>query len=638
MFNTFIGINPDDVAKDPSERRRSQKPALKPAAKEDYESIFKLLFPTTDVHSLRGLSRANLLERAKFELDNTPTTSNDSSSVTSPALAVAPVSLPDSEASTQLQSLRSQESTIFEWDETPPWSDLPGEDQMNTPSQILFGIPSIEIAIQALTRVLPIELSKKSASSSSPFSSTFEAPLPTSPPSVNRTTSYREEQRLIDAYFSSIHVFAPIIHEPSFRNKYLISHDCQDRCWLALLNMVLALGSIASSSGDSTKDLGYYHTAQQNLSVESFGSGRLEILQALILMGGQYLHFRNRPHMASAIIATCYRVAGDMSSSTERPENISGTFDIREEVRRRNWMTIYVLDTWTSVTLGRSSTVDVSTPSLQNMLENLHTAIPPDPTIHSPLLHNIDLCRIINQIQERILISSLLELQEIQFYDNMLLSWFNNLPQFLQISEPTLPDLQDARLILKWRYQNIRLLLYRPILLNTLERQVAIEQMTIDEQIAVSKCREIAAETILSIQTEWRPTKVCCWHASGLLFQACLVPVMALAVESTENSDFSNWYTQVQIGIAVSDAMSQLDPVNGRTKESLERLFQAVIGTSRLSEPLLDSTHRSLSFESILSRDWHHMSEQADFSEENMDISYLDDQLLFPSYPSTYAS
>ncbi|KAJ6036448.1 hypothetical protein N7540_000727 [Penicillium herquei] len=681
MFNTFIGINPDDVSTDPSERRRSivskaciecrrrktkcigtqpctgclacnvqcefpqsrrrgrksQKPTAKPAAKEDYESIFKLLFPTTEIHSLRGLSRANLLERAKSEFDNTPATSNDSSSVTSPALAVAPLSLPDSEASTQLQSLQSQESTIFEWDETPSWSDLPGEDQMNTPSQILFGIPSIEMAIQALTRILPIELSEKCAISGSPFPSTFEAPLPTSLPPVNRTTSYREEQRLIDAYFSSIHVFAPIIHEPSFRNKYLISHDSQDRCWLALLNMVLALGSIASSSGDSTTDLGYYHTAQQNLSVESFGSGRLEILQALILMGGQYLHFRNQPHMASTIIATCYRVAGDITSSTECPENLSGTLDIREEVRRRNWMTIYVLDTWTSVTLGRPSTVDVS-PSLQNMLESLHTEIPSKPTIHSPLLHNIDLCRIINQIQERIFVSSLLELQEIQFYDNMLLSWFDNLPRFLQIPEPTLSDFHDARLILKWRYQNIRLLLYRPILLSTLERQVTLDQMAIDEQIAVSKCREIAAETILSIQTEWRPTKVCCWHASGLLFQACLVPVMALAIESRENSDYGNWYTQVQIGIAISDAMSQLDPVNGRTKESLERLFRAVIGASCPSEPFLDSNERSLSLESILSRDWHHMGEHANLSEDNMGISYLDDQLLFPSYSSTYSS
>ncbi|KAJ5713857.1 uncharacterized protein N7483_011038 [Penicillium malachiteum] len=227
------------------------------------------------------------------------------------------------------------------------------------------------MAIEALMKILSIEPNERCDTPGSPFSSTFEAPLPTPTQSANRTNSYREEQRLIDAYFSSIHVFTPIIHEPSFRNKYLISHDNQDRCWLALLNMVLALGSIASSSGDSAKDLGYYHTAQQNLSVESFGSGRLEILQALILMGGQYLHFRNRPHMASAIIATCYRVAGDIGSNTDSSENLSGTIDIREEVRRRNWMTIYVLDTWTSVTLGRSSTIDVSAPSLQSMLANL---------------------------------------------------------------------------------------------------------------------------------------------------------------------------------------------------------------------------------------------------------------------------
>lgn len=181
-----------------------------------------------------------------------------------------------------------------------------------------------------------------------------QAPM-ASPATPARISSYREEQRLIDAYFAGIHVFAPIIHEPSFRNKYLTSPTSQDRSWLALLNMVLALGSVTSSPGNSDEDFQYYHLAQQNLSLESFGSGRLETLQALVLMGGQYLHFRNRPNMASAIIGACYRMASGLGLHLRTPDGSHGRISLQEEVKSRNWWTIYVLDTWASMTLGRPS-------------------------------------------------------------------------------------------------------------------------------------------------------------------------------------------------------------------------------------------------------------------------------------------
>lgn len=170
-----------------------------------------------------------------------------------------------------------------------------------------------------------------------------------------RVRSYRDEQRLIDAYFATIHIFVPIIHEPSFRTKYLTSRGSQDLSWLALVNMVLALGSVATSPGNSDEDLEYYHVAQQYLSLESFGNGRLETLQALVLMGGQYLHFRNRPNIASAIVGACYRIASGLGLHLKVPEVIEGKVSLQEEVKRRNWWAIYVLDTWGSTTLGRPS-------------------------------------------------------------------------------------------------------------------------------------------------------------------------------------------------------------------------------------------------------------------------------------------
>ena len=69
---------------------------------------------------------------------------------------------------------------------------------------------------------------------------------------------------------------------------------------LALLNMVFAMGSVVSSTSDSDQNIFYYQRARQHLGLESLGSGHMETLQALTIMGGLYLHYRNRPNLASA--------------------------------------------------------------------------------------------------------------------------------------------------------------------------------------------------------------------------------------------------------------------------------------------------------------------------------------------------
>lgn len=328
----------------------------------DYEAVVKLLFPSTSIHTLKGLSRANLLEQARLEADLTPGTSNYSSSVASPDVAFVPKprSVPDSDANDRLYRLQYQNSAIFEWDENSSGGYTSVEDDVNAlslsedPRSSFVGISSVAAAVRALTKIIPsrIEMLPEAETKKS---ETFQDFPSTTIPDPGPICSYREEQRLIDAYFAGIHVFAPVIHEPSFRSRYLSHQGTQDRSWLALLNIVLALGSITTSPGDSEEDLQYFHLSQQYLSLESFGNGRLETLQALLLMGGQYLHFRNRPNMASAIIGACYRIASGLGLHLQHPEGTKGQVCPQEEIKRRNWWTIYVLDTWGSVTLGRPS-------------------------------------------------------------------------------------------------------------------------------------------------------------------------------------------------------------------------------------------------------------------------------------------
>ncbi|CAL5866027.1 uncharacterized protein PFLUO_LOCUS234 [Penicillium psychrofluorescens] len=557
-----------------------------------------------------------------------------------------PRSVPDLEVNVRLDQLQCQDLSIFEWDETSPWSEHSVEDDVNALSlsqkrrSSFVGISSVAAALRALENVVPGQFAEeKFMPSKMSTTSPFESQMVIIPqPSVNRVSSYHEEQRLIDAYFANIHVFAPIIHEPRFRNKYLTDQGSQDRSWLALLNMVLALGSVATSRGDSEEDLQYYQLAQQYLSLESFGSGRLETLQALVLMGGMYLHYRSRPNMASAIIGACYRIASGLGLHLHASEDAERRAILGEEVKRRNWWTIYVLDTWGSVTLGRpSAMLGTLLDQPKNILDDQFGELPPtEPTIHSPLIHNVQLCKIINQIQDRFLITSVLSDEELHVYDNMLISWFEGLPLFLRVSDPSAPGLHDARLVLKWRYQNIRLLLHRPLLLDTVIRKIQFEFLSPIEQSIVSKCRHIAAESIFSIQAEWRATKMCCWNGIWFLFQACLIPLMALAIEPTGSSDYQRWCNQVQISIAICDDMAQLSPVGHKTKAFLEQLFLAIVKTSPHSQHYQPNTDGQMPLNTVmefLTGDWDHVNGYDAFSQYNTpDMSSLEDQFFLQPY------
>lgn len=160
-------------------------------------------------------------------------------------------------------------------------------------------------------------------------------------------------QTLIDAYFNRVQIFVPMLDEPSFRADYLNGRR-QDAPWLALLNMVFAMGSIVANKSDDHTHINYYNRAKEHLGIDSFGSGHLETLQALALMGGYYLHYINRPNMANAVTGAALRMACAMGLHRESIPEQSGSALIREQ-RRRTWWSIFCLDTWASTTLGRPS-------------------------------------------------------------------------------------------------------------------------------------------------------------------------------------------------------------------------------------------------------------------------------------------
>lgn len=185
--------------------------------------------------------------------------------------------------------------------------------------------------------------------------SKFPTPLPGSSAKSLLPVSWSSiGQTLIDAYFNRVQIFVPMLDEPSFRADYLNGRR-HDAPWLALLNMVFAMGSIVANKSDDHNHINFYNRAREHLPIDAFGSGHLETLQALALMGGFYLHYINRPNMANAISGAALRMACAMGLHREVLHDQNGVNQMIVEQRRRTWWSLFCLDTWASTTLGRPS-------------------------------------------------------------------------------------------------------------------------------------------------------------------------------------------------------------------------------------------------------------------------------------------
>jgi hypothetical protein len=339
----------------------------------------KKLYPSHDSQALLPLSRKELLDL--LDRNRSAPTSSSLLSTTSPTGSHTTTS-PTSNFSSQdihspiastsdeeraLASLEQIPSQDVEWDEERRNRDpIPAEaDDVNALSLSVdrqssyLGASSIKAAFIVMLKVAPklrSFLASHSNNKQSNVASNYPTPRPGNSIPKNSTAIIwsSEGQTLIDAYFNRVQILVPMLDEPAFRADYLNGRR-YDGPWLALLNMVFAMGSIVARKSDDHSHVNYYGHAKEYLNIDSFGSGQLETLQALTLMGGFYLHYINRPNMASAVTGAALRMACAMGLHREGPHDQPGSSPVIMEQRRRTWWSLFCLDTWANTTLGRPS-------------------------------------------------------------------------------------------------------------------------------------------------------------------------------------------------------------------------------------------------------------------------------------------
>ncbi|EOO03986.1 putative fungal specific transcription factor protein [Phaeoacremonium minimum UCRPA7] len=506
----------------------------------------------------------------------------------SPPLNTSPIS-PDLESplcpttGESLSSLEQIPTRDTEWDEERRGRDpIPVEaDDVNALSLSVdrqasyLGASSIKAALMVMLKVQP-QLRNALAA---PLNS---VEVPHQFPAIRqKTTAQKDPQRvpwswkgqtLIDAYFKRIHVFVPMLDETTFRADYLEGQRF-DAPWLALLNMVFAMGSIVAMKSDDYNHINYYNRAMEYLPMDAFGSSHIETVQALALIGGYYLHYINRPNMANAVLGAAIRMASALGLHRESLAQ-GGSDLIAAETRRRTWWSLFCLDTWATTTMGRPSFGRWG-PAINIRAPEFGINAARDSSQHAgilPLIENIKFCKIATQIQDMLAISPLLRTEDRCNLDGQLLNWYSNLPWLLRTTDPCAEPLYIGRCIMKWRYQNLRMLLHRPVLLS-LASAGAQHAAEIDIA-AIETCRELAKQTIEDIAREWTRNQMSGWNAVWFLYQAAMVPLVSIFWQ-WNSPRVADWHKQLETVLELLEAMEDWSLAARRSREVVWRMYEA---------------------------------------------------------------
>ncbi|KAK2810166.1 hypothetical protein FQN50_003136 [Emmonsiellopsis sp. PD_5] len=574
-----------------------------------YRTVLERLFPSTPIQSLINLSREELLNILLEDIHShrSPSaeppvkpqgTATDSKNYTTPFTPPFSDTDPNADSLEKLQPMPEESCDS-------PGVDVSGltgddvSDDVNAlslatrqPSTYL-GISSINAALKVIVWIDPVSLAFASPTpphSGQRMNRSQHAFDHTTPNDYLRTSrvfhpteqcSYAANLQLIDAYFDYIHPSIPLLDESEFRQQYMSGKRHDDR-WMALLNMVFALGSISLYPGDDTSHITYSKRTRAYLSLECLGSTHLENVQILGLLGGHYLHYVSQPNLAYVLTGAALRMAAalglhkEFADSDEKINNgLSSSVSV--DVRRRVWWSLFCVDTWGCMTLGRP-TLGRSGPAITAKLPNCGSM--GDSTNTLILIENIGFCKIATQIQDALAAAPLLSYSEMDGLDNQLVNWYKHLPDLLKTYEPCSNPISTARMLMRWRYYNLRILLHRPVLLSYAIRRIPYIALRTEERLAIDKCRSIASEAIYDIANSEITNPTAAWGTVWHIFQATLVPLLSLVIvtnspttnEGTDTAESSR--EQVKLSMATIARSQTWHPTANLTLSLVSRIFQ----------------------------------------------------------------
>ncbi|KAL4953260.1 fungal-specific transcription factor domain-containing protein [Aspergillus filifer] len=415
-------------------------------------------------------------------------------------------------------------------------------------------------------------------------------------------TSMSQLEPFIDAYFRLYHASYPIVHEATFRAQFMeIIPRPQGNAWQVLLFVIAALGVFTSATQPTDIDFALFDAAKERLSIDVLETGNLILVQALVLISN-YLQKRNKPNSGYNYMGLARRVAMGIGLHKEFPTWDASLLTL--EMRRRVWYCLYIFDIGAMITFSRpldfpNLGVDVLLPvNAHDSDITATTTTPPPPaqesTIYTHLLAQSKFHLATSHIYSKIISHPLPPASELLALDDQFIeSWLAELPPYFNESAPQPPKFALAHAILRWRYRNFRVLMYRPFLVGQLMARArnsstqnngsdTVEvNVSPDTTAAIERCLSSASSGIHLIALFWSvPSNrniMACWYGLYFLFQAVLIPVICLRNEPQSHLAQS-WRDQVLTAVDVLESMSALNSTARRCLGVIESLCGDGVG------------------------------------------------------------
>ncbi len=172
--------------------------------------------------------------------------------------------------------------------------------------------------------------------------------------------------------------------------------------------------------------------------------------------------------------------------------------------------------------------------------------------------------------------TALMKFEDRARLDHDLVEWHDNLPWILRSTEPCPESIYTARCVMKWRYQNLRIVLCRPVLLALANRgSDSASSASAEELEAVAKCRAIAKQAIEDIAHEWAPNQMLGWNGVWFLYQACMIPLVSIFWEQWNAERVKECQGQIEVVLEALEGLADWSLAARRSREVVLKMFEA---------------------------------------------------------------
>ncbi|ORY83617.1 fungal-specific transcription factor domain-domain-containing protein [Protomyces lactucae-debilis] len=298
-----------------------------------------------------------------------------------------------------------------------------------------------------------------------------------------RYPTREEGDKLLDAYFSTLHIAVPFLWERKVREIFDKVHKGEiqwsdlDRTTLSMLNFVLALGAYWCNW--PYEDHCLYFARGRQLFFDVFKNSTIELIQCHLL-ACFYLLIINKPARAWNVLGLVIRSCQNLGLVTDT--ETSATTPVEVERNRRLWYSAYILEHLIALQLGRQPNMRDEDFLVKFPSEVSDWRFREDGTIddkvhekdaYAPYLtHLIKFSRIIGIAQRELFFLNKPSMtwehtmRVISSIDQRLLEWKRSLSRELDFERPssyeTMTALRRQRNFLSLKFRHLRQLIYRP--------------------------------------------------------------------------------------------------------------------------------------------------------------------------------